>query len=101
MATPIETATLLESAFLAAVNWGDLERRALVRHLMELRADAEVEVNQFRCLQRAVRGNAALDAELTARGFADVAKRNTLVVDAGTAELIQALNYLIEQGWEP
>ena len=96
-----ELAAQLEVAFREASAWTALERGVLLRRLMELRADADVEVNQLRCLQRSVKESPALDAALTARGFGDVAKRNTLNVDAETGALIQAFNFLIEQGWEP
>lgn len=101
MPTELETADQLEAAFAAASGWTPLQRRALTRHLMELRADAEVEVNQLRCLQRAVRESPALDAALDAAGFVGVAARDTRRVDAATGSLIQAFNRLIERGWEP
>ncbi len=91
----------LEVAFGEASAWTALERGVLLRRLMELRADAEVEVNQLRCLQRSVKESPALDAALTARGFGNIAKRDTRKVDAETGSLIQAFNFLIEQGWEP
>ena len=91
----------LEVAFGEASAWTALERGVLLRRLMELRADAEVEVNQLRCLQRSVKESPALDAALTARGFGHVAKRDTRKVDAETGSLIHAFNFLIEQGWEP
>lgn len=101
MSTELETANRLEAAFAAASGWTPLQRRALTRHLMELRADAEVEVNQLRCLQRAVRESPALDAALTAAGFPGVATCDTRRVAPGTGALIQAFNFLIERGWEP
>jgi hypothetical protein len=96
-----ELAARLQAAFLAASGWKTLERAALLRHLMDLRADAEVEVNQMRCLQRAVRTSPALAATLEAHGFTNIAQRDTRRVDADTGSLIQAFNHLIEQGWEP
>jgi len=96
-----ELAAQLEVTFREASAWTARERAVLLRRLMELRADADVEVNQLRCLQRSVRESPELDAALTAHGFGEVAERDTRKVDAETGALIQAFNHLIEQGWEP
>lgn len=101
MSTEPDTAAQLQAAFQSAAGWTPLQRRALTRHLMELRADAEVEVNQFRCLQRAVRESPALDAALAAAGFAGIATRDTRRVAPDTGAILQAFNRLIEDGWEP
>ncbi len=95
------TAEHLQAIFDGATAWDTISRRRLAHRLAGIEADADLEVNQFRAVQQAIRESPALAAALEAGGFHDLAGRETRRVDPETGALIQAFNRLIESRWKP
>lgn len=96
-----KAATRLQAIFDGAEDWEFLLRKKLARKLREVPAGPEAEVEQFRCLQAAVRESPALAAAFDTAGFESLATWDSRRIDPETGALIQAFNHLIEAGWTP